>query len=43
MGIGIFRARELLAHAGGELQISSAPRSGTSVVATALLDQGIKP
>jgi signal transduction histidine kinase len=42
-GIGIFRARELLAHAGGELQISSAPGSGTSVVATALLDQGIKP
>jgi two-component system NarL family sensor kinase len=42
-GIGIFRARELLAHAGGDLQISSAPGSGTSVVAKALLDQGIKP
>ena len=40
-GIGIFRARELLAHAGGELQISSAPGSGTSVVATALVDQGM--
>jgi len=38
-GIGLFRARELLAHAGGELQISSAPGSGTSVVATATVHE----
>jgi two-component system, NarL family, sensor histidine kinase UhpB len=38
-GIGLFRARELLAHAGGDLQISSAPGSGTSVVATATVQE----
>lgn len=38
-GIGLFRARELLAHAGGEMQISSAPGSGTSVVATATVHE----
>ena len=40
-GIGIFRARELLAHAGGDLQISSAPGSGTSVVATTTVQEGL--
>ncbi|MDE3151347.1 MAG: hypothetical protein KGL93_03780 [Gemmatimonadota bacterium] len=40
-GIGLFRARELLAHAGGDMQISSAPGSGTSVVATATVHEGI--
>jgi signal transduction histidine kinase len=39
-GIGLFRARELLAHAGGDMQISSAPGSGTSVVATATVHEG---
>lgn len=38
-GIGLFRARELLAHAGGDLQIVSAPGSGTSVVATATVHE----
>jgi signal transduction histidine kinase len=38
-GIGIFRARELLAHSGGDMQISSAPGSGTSVVATATVHE----
>jgi signal transduction histidine kinase len=38
-GIGLFRARELLAHAGGDMQISSAPGSGTSVVATATVHE----
>jgi two-component system, NarL family, sensor histidine kinase UhpB len=38
-GIGLFRARELLAHAGGHLQISSAPGSGTSVVAMAAVHE----
>ncbi len=38
-GVGLFRARELLAHAGGEMQISSAPGSGTSVVATATVHE----
>jgi two-component system sensor histidine kinase UhpB len=36
-GIGLFRARELLAHAGGDLTIISAPGRGTRVVATAML------
>jgi len=40
-GVGIFRSRELLAHAGGELGISSAIRSGTSVVATATVPGGL--
>lgn len=40
-GIGLFRARELLAHAGGDMQISSAPGSGTSVVATATVHEGV--
>ena len=40
-GIGLFRARELLAHAGGEMQISSAPGSGTSVVATATVHEDL--
>ena len=38
-GIGLFRARELLAHAGGEMEISSAPGNGTSVVATATVHE----
>lgn len=38
-GVGLFRARELLAHAGGELQISSMPGSGTSVIATATVHE----
>lgn len=33
-GIGLFRARELLAHAGGELKVISAPGHGTKVIAT---------
>lgn len=41
-GIGLFRARELLAHAGGDMHISSAPGSGTSVVATATVHEDIK-
>ena len=36
-GIGLFRARELLAHAGGELTVISAPRQGTRVVASAVV------
>ena len=39
-GVGIFRARELMAYAGGGLFISSTPGSGTSVVATATLPEG---
>lgn len=38
-GVGIFRARELLAHVGGTLTIASAPRAGTSVVATATVTE----
>ncbi|HVT37978.1 MAG TPA: ATP-binding protein [Gemmatimonadaceae bacterium] len=38
-GIGLFRARELLAHAGGDLTIISAPGRGTKVVATAVLPE----
>jgi signal transduction histidine kinase len=38
-GIGLFRARELLAHAGGELTIISAPGQGTKVIATAALQE----
>ncbi len=37
-GLGLFRARELLAHAGGDLQVISAPGRGTKVLATALLE-----
>jgi len=37
-GLGLFRARELLAHAGGDLQVISAPGHGTKVLATALLE-----
>ncbi|MFI5311946.1 MAG: sensor histidine kinase [Gemmatimonadales bacterium] len=37
-GLGLFRARELLAHSGGEMQVISAPGHGTKVVATAYLD-----
>jgi signal transduction histidine kinase len=33
-GIGLFRARELLAHAGGSMQIVSSPGSGTRILAT---------
>ncbi|MGH7668263.1 MAG: sensor histidine kinase, partial [Gemmatimonadaceae bacterium] len=39
-GVGLFRARELLAHAGGDMQLSSAPGRGTSVVATATVLEG---
>lgn len=34
MGLGLFSARAVLALAGGDLQISSAPGRGTSVIAT---------
>jgi two-component system sensor histidine kinase UhpB len=37
-GIGLFRARELLAHAGGELRVISTPGGGTRVIATAVVD-----
>lgn len=33
-GLGLFRARELLAHEGGAMQIESAPGRGTRVLAT---------
>ena len=33
-GLGLFRARELLAHEGGKMQIESAPGCGTRVLAT---------
>jgi two-component system sensor histidine kinase UhpB len=36
-GIGLFRARELLAHAGGELRVLSSPGSGTTAIARASL------
>jgi signal transduction histidine kinase len=36
-GIGLFRARELLAHAGGDLTIITAPGQGTKIIATAAL------
>jgi signal transduction histidine kinase len=36
-GIGLFRARELLAHSGGDLTIISSPGRGTKVVATAVM------
>ncbi len=39
-GVGLFEARELLAHVHGELHVSSAPGRGTYVLATARLDQG---
>jgi signal transduction histidine kinase len=39
VGIGIFRARELLAYAGCDLQILSTPACGTRVIATAVVDQ----
>jgi signal transduction histidine kinase len=38
-GIGLFRSRELLAHAGGELTIISAPGKGTKLIATAALPE----
>ena len=38
-GIGLFRARELLAHAGGELRVISTPGGGTRVIATAVMDE----
>lgn len=37
-GLGLFRARELLAHAGGDLQVISAPGHGTRVIATAFVE-----
>ena len=39
-GVGLFEAKELLAHVHGELHVSSAPGRGTYVLATARLDQG---
>jgi two-component system sensor histidine kinase UhpB len=36
-GIGLFRARELLAHAGGDLQVTSTRHVGTTVIARAPL------
>jgi signal transduction histidine kinase len=41
-GIGLFRARELLAHAGGQMQIRSSPGSGTRVVASITLKEGMQ-
>ena len=38
-GLGLFRSRELLAHAGGELQVISAPGHGTKVLATAVVEE----
>jgi signal transduction histidine kinase len=38
-GLGLFRARELLAHAGGDLQVISAPGHGTKVLATAFVEE----
>jgi signal transduction histidine kinase len=35
VGVGLFRAKELLAHAGGELQVLSAPGQGATVSAVA--------
>ena len=40
-GVGLFQARELLAHVHGEMQILSAPGHGTRVIASANLDQGV--
>lgn len=42
-GVGLFRVRELLAHAGGEVHISSAPGSRTRVVATATVHEDANP
>jgi signal transduction histidine kinase len=42
-GLGLFRARELLAHEGGSMQIESAPGAGTRVVATASPDREVAP
>jgi two-component system sensor histidine kinase UhpB len=39
-GVGLFQARELLAHAHGHLEVQSSPSQGTRVVAVARLDQG---
>ncbi len=39
-GVGLFGARELLAHVGGELRVDSVPGDGTVVVATAPLPAG---
>lgn len=39
-GVGLFRARELLAHAGGAMHIRSSPGSGTRVVATSTVAEG---
>lgn len=39
-GIGLFRARELLAHTGGRMQIQSSPGAGTRVVAASTLAEG---
>jgi signal transduction histidine kinase len=39
-GIGLFQLREMLANAHGQLEIESAARHGTRVIATARLDQG---
>jgi signal transduction histidine kinase len=39
-GVGLFRARELLAHAGGAMHIRSSPGSGTRVVATSTVVEG---
>jgi signal transduction histidine kinase len=33
-GLGLFRAKELLAHEGGAMQIESAPGQGTRILAT---------
>jgi signal transduction histidine kinase len=35
VGIGLFRAKELLAHAGGQLQVSTAPGQGATITALA--------
>jgi signal transduction histidine kinase len=37
-GVGLFRARELLAHAGGELRVESSPGTGTTVIARGPLE-----
>ena len=40
-GIGLFRARELLAHVGGQMEIQSSPGSGTRIVATITVNEGV--
>lgn len=35
VGVGLFRARELLARSGGQLQVTTAPGQGATIVATA--------